>query len=119
MFAAYECDGKSRYTPHRDNTRSPSTRQWLNDRVLTAIVYLNDGWQAGVDGGALRIHPHASGWDSIAPGDGPAVDYAPTAGTVAIFKSELVHQVLPSAPARSGGPSHRLAMTMWACARRP
>ena len=40
----------------------PSTKQRFNDRVLTLIFYLNDGWEVA-DGGELRIHPnlpHAS-----------------------------------------------------------
>ena len=119
MAAAYAVDGHSRYTPHRDNVRGSGG--WLNDRVLTLICYCNDDWgavgTANDRGGALRIHPHAPD-DDITP-EGEWVDIAPRAGTVAIFKSDLLHEVRPCAPcADADGPSHRMALTMWALARR-
>ena len=121
MFAAYDCDGKSKYIPHRDNVRRDG--QWLNDRCLTAILYLNADWREATDGGELKIYPEVP-LDSITPA-GQSHAYAPMAGTIAIFKSELLHEVVPSGAAmdeenrRKGVPTHRFALTMWACGRRP
>lgn len=150
MVAAYEIDGRARYTPHvrtgpfthqylctcahastnavrivrtrvlslsrqRDNVHRPGG--WLNDRVLTLICYVNEGWREGEGGGSLRIHPHAPA-DAVTTPAAPPVDYPPIAGKVAIFRSDLLHEVLPSVP-YAGGASHRMALTMWACARRP
>src|SRR5262245_8669787 len=52
-------------------------------RALSTVLYLNDDW-SGDDAGALRIH---------LPG-GKAVDVEPRGGTLAVFGSELEHEVL-------------------------
>ena len=94
-----------------------TTNGWHNDRVLTLICYANDGWRdGGADGGALRVHPHVP--DAGVTPAGAYVDYFPVSGRVAIFRSELLHEVRPAVP-RAGGPTHRMALTMWACATRP
>ena len=124
QFAGYE--GSAAYPPHRDNcpTSSDGT-EWINDRAWTIIIYLNDGWCA-TDEGELRIHPYASdgererlGWEGGRDGGGgvgPYVDIRPVLGTIAIFRTELLHEVLPVASGNGG--RVRLALTMWALAQR-
>jgi len=65
-------------------------------RTLTAILYLNEGWDPA-DGGQLRLYPE----------DGPVVDVEPEAGTLATFISdEMAHEVLTTR-------RERLAVTGW------
>ena len=42
---------------------------------------------------------------------GPYLDYAPAAGRVVLFRSSLMHEVLPNLHATR----KRCAITMWAC----
>ena len=108
----------------------PPTSALLNDRAVTLIIYLNDAaeWGPnGIDGGGeLRIHQTAqqcddealfgSGWQGGRDGGGaagPYVDVMPLAGRVALFRSELLHEVLPTCDGRL-----RLALSMW-CVRLP
>ena len=133
MFAAYAGSG-AKYKPHRDNAlREPSAAAnaaagddtLLNDRAVTIIIYLNaaDGWEAAT-GGQLRIHADAaqaddealfaSGWEGGHGGGGAAgafTDVLPTVGHSAVFRSELLHEVLPTVDGRL-----RLALSMW-CVR--
>jgi SM-20-related protein len=68
------------YRRHRDRFRDDDAR------VLSWVLYLNDGWSAA-DGGALRIH--LSGSESR--------DVVPAAGTLACFLSDrFEHEVLPA-----------------------
>ncbi|MBM7062449.1 2OG-Fe(II) oxygenase [Pseudomonas sp. UL073] len=62
-------------------------------RVVSALVYLNDEWQAG-DGGALRLH--------LADGAAErALDIPPLGGSLVLFLSaELPHEVLPASRER-------------------
>lgn len=65
-------------------------------RVLTLIVYLNDGW-TDAHGGALRVEC----------GDGVTHDVAPDGGTLVAFLSDrFPHAVLPAS-------RERLAFTGW------
>ena len=120
QFAAYPPSRiKGKYKPHRDNYWDSSQRMRANDRDVTCIFYLNDGW-AECDGGQLRLHPEArladdetllrswSGGHRGSGGAGPYVDVTPSAGRVAIFRSELLHEVLPNLSQR-----WRYALTMW------
>ena len=129
MFASYSGLG-ARYKPHRDNAlREPHTihgdEPLLNDRAVTLIIYLNDpaGWSEDA-GGHLRIHPEAmqsddealfaSGWEGGPSSGGVAghfVDVLPVVGTCVIFRSELLHEVMPTVDGRM-----RLALSMW-CVR--
>lgn len=70
----------ARYARHLDRLRD-------NDaRVLSAVFYLNEGWQAG-DGGALRLYM----------GDGGHHDVLPVAGRLLLFLSaRFEHEVLPA-----------------------
>ena len=76
------------YVRHRD------ALQGENNRRVTAIVYLNPGWEP-IHGGQLRLCLD------------PAVEVEPRLGRLVIFLSEKVeHEVLPSA-------ANRFAATAW------
>lgn len=78
------------YRRHRDRFRDDDVR------VLSCVLYLNDGWTPA-DGGALRIF--------IGPGE--TRDVLPIAGTFVCFRSERYeHEVLPAQ-------RERLAVTGW------
>lgn len=67
------------YARHRDRFRDDDAR------VLSSVLYLNAGWNAG-DGGALRLY--------LPEGD---QDVVPRGGTLALFLSaEIEHEVLPA-----------------------
>jgi SM-20-related protein len=78
------------YARHRDRLRSgrdiPRGGVGCGDaRVLSCVVYLNDGWRDD-DGGALRLHL-----------DHGVRDVMPTGGTLVAFLSDrLEHEVLPA-----------------------
>jgi SM-20-related protein len=75
QVALYTAGG---YAPHRDTFASDPARR------ITAILYLNDGWEPAW-GGELRAY-EAEG----------TRDIAPTAGTFVLFSSpHLRHEVLP------------------------
>lgn len=68
------------YARHRDRFRDDDAR------VLSCVLYLNDGWRSG-DGGALRLHLD----------DGATLDVAPVGGTLVAFLSGAFdHEVLPA-----------------------
>ena len=70
----------ARYARHRDRFRDDDAR------VVSCILYLNDGWRAG-DGGALRLHL----------ADGQTRDLLPEGGTlVAFLAARFEHEVLPA-----------------------
>lgn len=70
----------ARYARHLDRLRDSDAR------VLSAVFYLNEGWQEA-DGGALRLYL----------GDGTHRDVLPRAGTLALFLSaQFEHEVLPA-----------------------
>lgn len=67
------------YARHRDRFRDDDAR------VLSSVLYLNQGWDAR-DGGHLRLY--------LPGGD---VDVVPQGGTLALFLSaEIEHEVLPA-----------------------
>jgi len=71
------------YRRHRDAFRDSDAR------VVSAVCYLNDGWQAG-DGGELVIWPQPRSRTVVA-------SVPPAAGTLVCFLSEQVpHEVLPT-----------------------
>jgi len=83
------------YARHVDQPRSGSAR------VVSLVLYLNEGWSAA-DGGALRLHREGA----------VPLDVLPRAGTLVVFRSEgLPHEVLPAR-------RERLALTGW-LRRRP
>lgn len=52
MLTCYPGANRARYFRHTDNSRASNSSG--NGRLLTALVYLNEGWQKG-DGGELRL----------------------------------------------------------------
>lgn len=61
----------------------------VDERALSSVLFLNPGWRSE-DGGALRLHLETGG-----------VDVSPEAGTLVVFRSELVwHEVLPASAPR-------------------
>ena len=78
------------YARHRDRFRDDDTR------VLSCVLYLNDGWRIE-DGGALRLYVDGA----------RAIDVWPEAGTlVAFLSARFDHEVLPAR-------RPRLALTGW------
>lgn len=68
------------YARHLDRFRDDDAR------VISAVLYLNEGWDPA-DGGQLRLYP-----DEL-----PAIDIQPEAGTLVLFRSaDLLHEVLPA-----------------------
>lgn len=83
----------ARYRRHLDRFRDDDRR------ALTAIVYLNQDWEAA-DGGQLRFWPDAEG-------SGPALEFLPRGGTLVTFLADQFwHEVLPAR-------RERLALTGW------
>jgi SM-20-related protein len=74
----------SAYARHRDRFRDDDAR------VVSCVLYLNDGWRPTA-GGALRLHL----------GDGRHRDVPPAGGTLVAFLSDrFEHEVLPATGAR-------------------
>ncbi|HBZ96078.1 2OG-Fe(II) oxygenase [Pseudomonas sp. UBA7530] len=87
-FACYEPGAF--YLRHLDRFRDDDRR------TVSAVLYLNDNWQAE-QGGALRLYLN----------DGREHDVLPQAGTLALFLSgEMPHEVLPAT-------RERLSLTGW------
>ena len=83
----------SRYHRHCD------ALQGVETRVLSTVLYLNDGWEEA-DGGALRLHVQEGSQEV-------SHDILPLAGTLALFLSdEIEHEVLPAT-------RERLSITGW------
>ncbi|EIL97198.1 2OG-Fe(II) oxygenase [Rhodanobacter thiooxydans] len=86
----------ARYARHLDRLRDDDAR------VLSAVFYLNEGWQEA-DGGALRLYR----------GDGTHRDILPHAGTLLLFLSaRFEHEVLPAT-------RDRLSIPCWMRQRSP
>lgn len=79
-FAAYAAGAG--YARHVDRFARDSRR------VLSTVLYLNEDWDAS-DGGELRLYLERG-----------SVEVVPRGGTLAIFGSELAHEVLPAQRAR-------------------
>jgi len=78
------------YARHRDRFRDDDAR------VVSCVLYLNDGWRVA-DGGALRLHLDR----------GVYRDVLPVGGTLACFLAErFEHEVLPAT-------RERLALSGW------
>lgn len=77
------------YKPHLDRHRQ------TRDRVLSAVLYLDDDWGSR-DGGALRLYP-----DREKGIEGTHRDVFPEPGKLVLFLSaEIWHEVRPSARCR-------------------
>ena len=73
-----------RYARHRDRFRDDDAR------VLSCVLYLNDGWTAA-DGGALRLYTEQG-----------EIDVMPEGGTfVAFLSAGFEHEVLPAGRERA------------------
>jgi SM-20-related protein len=72
------------YLKHRDRFRDKP------HRVLSLVYYLNDNWQAG-DGGELEVYNNSNK---------KLHTIEPTMNRLVLFKSEMIHAVLPSIKAR-------------------
>ena len=66
-----------------------------NDRVISAVYYLHPEWQADW-GGQLRLQDKHGAWHIIEP----------RPNRIAIFQSDLLHEVLPAT-------QQRLSITAW------
>ena len=86
-FACYQAG--EFYGLHRDNP------QQKNHRVISAVLYLSPNWQAD-DGGLLRLQDKHGQWLLIEP----------KPNRLAIFQSDLLHEVLPAS-------AQRLSLTAW------
>lgn len=86
-FACYQAGGF--YALHRDNP------QQKNHRVISSVFYLHQKWQADW-GGQLRLQDKHGNWHVIQP----------TPNRLAIFHSDLLHEVLPAK-------QQRLSITAW------
>lgn len=82
------------YKLHRDNP------QGKNGRVISTVYYLHEHWQDGY-GGELRLQDKQGEWQIIAP----------KPNRLAIFQSDLLHEVLLSH-------QNRLSITAWLRQRR-
>ncbi|MDP1824550.1 MAG: 2OG-Fe(II) oxygenase [Archangium sp.] len=88
----------SHYGPGAHYARHRDAFPGQDNRRVTAIVYLNEGW-GPQHGGQLRLHV------------APPIDLEPTLDRLVIFRSELVeHEVLESK-------ADRWALTAWFSAR--
>lgn len=78
----------------------------IDRRVVTVLLYVNDGWDSAQDGGDLRLYP----FPPSRRNDGEIVKYvdiAPVEGrAVLISANEMHHRVLPSH-------SKRYCVTLW------
>lgn len=89
------------YPPGAGYARHVDQPRGGRERVVSIVLYLNEGWQSA-DGGALRLHHETEG----------EIDVLPRAGTLAAFRSEgLAHEVCVAR-------RERLALTGW-MRRRP
>ena len=82
-YAYYPCGGG--YQKHIDGV---AWRSSTVAREYSFLLYLNEGWQPG-DGGHLRVFDLG--------GSHGHVDIPPAAGTLVVFKSDVVpHEVMPT-----------------------
>ena len=78
-------------------------------RLLTAVYYVNHGWDTSTSGGALRLWADATaGGPDGAP---PYRDVEPVADRLLLFWSNRSHEVQPVHAAHASRP--RCAFTQW------
>lgn len=87
MLGLVECESHyAVYPPGAGYTRHIDRLRDSDARVVSAVFYLNEGWQ-DTDGGALRLYL----------ADGSSRDIFPHAGTLLLFLSaQFEHEVLPA-----------------------
>ena len=94
MLACYP-GGGALFKRHVDNSADAP-----DERAVTAIIYLNPEWTPA-DGGMLRVFP-MRGEEAA-----PALEVAPTCGTLVLFWSHRVpHEVMPAS-------TPRYALSLW------
>jgi SM-20-related protein len=99
LYATYPNGGF--YRRHVDAVEGTASAQ----RQWSYLLYLNTDWKEA-DGGCLRIHTDGGG-ELAPPGAAPSyVDVEPRAGTLAIFRSMMPHEVLDT-------DAQRLAVAGW------
>ena len=86
-FACYNAG--EYYALHRDNP------QGKNGRVISAVYYLHENWQADW-GGELRLQDKNDKWHIVQP----------KPNRIALFQSDLLHEVLKAK-------HQRLSITAW------
>jgi SM-20-related protein len=91
----YEWEGHlAVYPPGTQYRRHLDVFANAKERVVSTVLYLNDGWRPG-DGGELRLWTTPAGEEAAL--DGPTVDIEPRLGTLVTFLSrDHFHEVLPS-----------------------
>lgn len=109
QLAIYPADG-ARYVRHLDafsatahHSSAAAEGLTASSRRITAIYYLNDGWDCATHGGALRLFaPHEADSDEHVQLVEPILD------RLVLFRSDRVpHEVLPTAG------RERIAVTLW------
>lgn len=104
MLACYSGEGAS-YGPHIDNADGDGR---VDGRVLTAILYLNPGWDR-TSGGELSIFEAETGELGSASVEGRWQNVWPEMGTLALFRADrTLHEVRPSH-------ARRYALSVWFC----
>ncbi len=91
-----------------DGTLLPSRR--INWRYITAILYMNEGWEKG-DGGQLRLYLDSSGviHPNIVLDEHDFIDIIPSNGRLLLFDSRMIHSV--EKVLKEG--KTRRALTLW------
>merc|ERR1712157_596007 len=103
MVSCYN-DGAA-YGPHIDNADGDGR---VDGRILTAMVYLNAGWEKK-DGGELAIFQPEHGEVGDPDVHGHWHSVWPEAGTLVLFRADtILHEVCPSA-------ANRFALSVWFC----
>ncbi|HEV2682687.1 MAG TPA: 2OG-Fe(II) oxygenase [Rhodanobacter sp.] len=103
MLGLVECESHyAVYPPGAGYTRHLDRLRDSDARVVSAVFYLNEAWQAA-DGGALRLYLD----------DGSSRDIFPHAGTLLLFLSaQFEHEVLPAT-------RERMSIACWMRQRSP
>eukprot|EP00930_Biecheleria_cincta_P043882 TRINITY_DN30112_c0_g1_i1.p1 TRINITY_DN30112_c0_g1~~TRINITY_DN30112_c0_g1_i1.p1 ORF type:complete len:765 (+),score=105.04 TRINITY_DN30112_c0_g1_i1:49-2343(+) len=104
MLACYNGNGAA-YGAHIDNADGDGR---VDGRVLTAVLYLNPGWDRR-NGGELAIFQPESGQLGDEDVVGRWHTISPEAGTLVLFRAdETLHEVRPSL-------EQRFALSLWFC----
>jgi hypothetical protein len=112
MVSCFSGSG-TRYAPHVDNADGDGRKATDLGRCFALIYYLNEDWQPA-DGGEFRAYlpQPLSRRLGLPPGTVPAMDVAPSADTLLVFRADkLLHEVRPTRGRQ------RLAVTLWLSAR--
>ena len=101
-------DNLSPYTLNSDGTLLPRRRS--NWRYITAILYMNEGWEKA-DGGQLRIYLDSVGvlHPDVVVGKHKYIDINPSNGKLLLFDSRMVHSVEKVL----NQDKTRMALTLW------